>query len=264
MPSYAITGAARGIGFEFVNQLSADPRNTVFALVRSKATANRLTELKRRNVHIIEADITDNKALESAAEEVSSLTGGSLDFLINNAAFVESQRDGLTLDSYGPEELLTKDLLDSFKVNVIGVIRTINTFLELLKNGTAKKVVTLTSGLADIEVTVRAQFAACAPYSISKAAVNMVNAKYAAQYEEFVFLALSPGLVNTSTGTPDESKLPQFEAMVGKFRKLYPNFAGPITPEESVRMQLEVINGTTCEDTGKFLSHKKEKEKEWL
>ncbi|KAG1773984.1 hypothetical protein EV702DRAFT_1047992 [Suillus placidus] len=256
MPSYAITGAARGIGFEFVNQLSADSRNTVFALVRSKATANKLTELGRRNIHIIEADITDNDALESAAKEVSSSTGGSLDFLINNAAFVESKRDGLTLDFYGPEDLLTKDLLDSFKVNVVGVIHTINYFLPLLKKGTAKKVVTLTSGLADIEVTMNAHFAACAPYSISKAAVNMVNAKYAAQFEEFVFLALSPGLVNTST-----------KDLFGndwEIQRTLPQFRGPITPEASVRMQLEVINGTTLKDTGKFISHKRNKEKEWL
>jgi NAD(P)-dependent dehydrogenase (short-subunit alcohol dehydrogenase family) len=40
-----------------------------------------------------------------------------------------------------------------------------------------------------------------APYSISKAALNMVVAKYAAEYkaEGFVFLAISPGLVDTST-----------------------------------------------------------------
>jgi hypothetical protein len=50
--------------FEFVNQLSADSGNTVFALVRSKNNANKLTELRRHNVHIIEADITDNKALK--------------------------------------------------------------------------------------------------------------------------------------------------------------------------------------------------------
>jgi saccharopine dehydrogenase-like NADP-dependent oxidoreductase len=50
--------------FEFVNQLSADSGNTVFALVRSKATADKLAELGRPNVHIIEADITDNKALK--------------------------------------------------------------------------------------------------------------------------------------------------------------------------------------------------------
>lgn len=264
MPSYAITGAARGIGFGFVNQLSADSGNTVFALVRSKATANKLAELGRHNVHIIEADITDNKALKNAAAEVSRITGNSLDYLINNAGFVEAERAVLTLSSYSSEELLTKDLMASFSVNVIGVIHTINTFLPLLKNGKAKKVVTISTGLGDLDLTMGTEFDISAPYSISKAAVNMVNAKYAVQYkpEGFVFLALSPGLVDTSTSPPTEKELEHFMAMIEKFRKLYPDFTGPITPEESVRMQLKVINQTTVNDTGAFISHKGNKE--WL
>ncbi|KAG1886050.1 hypothetical protein F4604DRAFT_1877991 [Suillus subluteus] len=264
MPSYAITGAARGIGFEFVNQLSADSGNIVFALVRNEATANKLKELGRHNVHIIEADITNDKALKYAAAEVSRLTGNSLDYLINNAGFVESERDGLTLDSYSSEELLTKDLLDSFNVNVVGIIHTINIFLPLLKNGKAKTVVTLTSGLGDLDVTMGSEFTTSGPYSISKAAVNMVNVKYAAQYksEGFIFLAISPGLVDTSTRAPTDKELEQFMAMIGKFRNIYPDFTGPITPEASVRMQLEVINRITVNDTGAFISHKGNKE--WL
>ncbi|KAG1886058.1 hypothetical protein F4604DRAFT_60194 [Suillus subluteus] len=282
MPSYAITGAARGIGFEFVNQLSADSGNIVFALVRNEATANKLKELGRHNVHIIEADITNNKALKYAAAEVSRLTGNSLDYLINNAGFVESEREGLTLDSYSSEELLTKDLLDSFNINVVGIIHTINIFLPLLKNGKAKTVVTLSTGLGDLDMTMGSELITSGPYSISKAAVNMVNAKYAAQYksEGFIFLAISPGLVDTSTrarmflryflGYPQlitanlatEKELEQLMAMIGKFRNAYPDFTGPITPEASVRMQLEVINRITVNDTGAFISHKGNKE--WL
>ncbi|KAG1757029.1 hypothetical protein EDB19DRAFT_1900586 [Suillus lakei] len=233
MPSYAITGAARGIGFEFVNQLSADSGNTVFAIVRSKTTATKLVELGRPNIHIIEADITDNKALKYAAAEVSWFTGSSLDYLINNAAFVEPERDGLTLDAYSSEELLTKDLLDSFNVNVVAIIHTINTFLPLLKNGKAKTAVTLSSGLGDLDVTMNSEFVNSAPYSISKAAVNMVNA--------------NPGLVDTSTRAPTEKELEQFMVMIGKFRNQYPDFTGPITPETSVQMQLEVINRLTVQ-----------------
>jgi hypothetical protein len=51
-------------------------------------------------------------------------------------------------------------------------------------------------------------------------------------------------------------------AMVEKFKKVYPNFKGPITPEESVQMQLKVINQITVNDTGAFISHKGNKE--WL
>ena len=84
MPSYLITGGSRGIGvrfldlslpfqlvftlqtlqLEFVRQLGADSRNTVFALVRSKITTDRLLAVRTENVHILEADITDHIALK--------------------------------------------------------------------------------------------------------------------------------------------------------------------------------------------------------
>ena len=37
---------------------------------------------------MLEADLTNKEALKKAAEETSKLTGGKLDYLINNAAFV--------------------------------------------------------------------------------------------------------------------------------------------------------------------------------
>ncbi|KAG0707613.1 hypothetical protein DFH29DRAFT_1055838 [Suillus ampliporus] len=191
MPSYAITGAARGIGFEFVNQLSADSGNTVFALVRSKATATKLAGLGRPNVHVIEADITNTDALKYAAAEVALVTGSSLDYLINNAGFVEPERNGLNLDSYSSEELLTKDLLDSFNVNVVAVIHTINIFLPLLKNGKAKTVVTISSGVGDLDMTLVSESGTSVPYSISKACGQHGQCQVnAAQYkpEGFIFL----------------------------------------------------------------------------
>jgi NAD(P)-dependent dehydrogenase (short-subunit alcohol dehydrogenase family) len=85
---------------------------------------------------------------------------------------------------------------------VIGVVRTINAFLPLLKSGRAKKVITLASALGDLEFTLKTGLPSNAPYSVSKAAVNMVNVKYANELREdgFLFLALSPGFVDTSTG----------------------------------------------------------------
>jgi NAD(P)-dependent dehydrogenase (short-subunit alcohol dehydrogenase family) len=66
---------------------SVDPKNQVFALIRSRGTAGPLEELatKRKNVHIVVTDISDPKKLDQAAAEVSKVTGGSLDVLILNA-----------------------------------------------------------------------------------------------------------------------------------------------------------------------------------
>ena len=70
------------------------------------------------NVHVLEVDITDTPALEvfftfflgiydvnsaittiqAAAGAIGNLTGGTLNYLINNAAYVQDERQDYTLD----------------------------------------------------------------------------------------------------------------------------------------------------------------------
>ena len=46
-----------------------------------------------------------------------------------------------------------------------------------------------------------------------------------------------------------------FGAVIQRFKKVKPDLEGPISPEESVRMQLAVIDSLTIKDSGAFLSH---------
>jgi NAD(P)-dependent dehydrogenase (short-subunit alcohol dehydrogenase family) len=66
---------------------SADPKNQVFAIIRSRATARPLEELasKHSNIHIVVTDLSDPEKLDQAAAEVFKVTAGSLDVLILNA-----------------------------------------------------------------------------------------------------------------------------------------------------------------------------------
>ena len=94
---------------------------------------------------------------------------------------------------------LEEDLLDLFKVNVIGNIQLFNLFVPLVLKGRVKKVITISSGLADIELTSKFDLDNAAPYSISKAAMNAAVAKFSAQYakEGVLFMSICPGAVNT-------------------------------------------------------------------
>ncbi|KAF9469599.1 hypothetical protein BDZ94DRAFT_1303297 [Collybia nuda] len=264
MPSYVITGASRGIGFEFVRQISEDENNTVFGIVRNPATAKELTSLKRPNVHVLKSDVTDHRGLSAAAAEVAKITGGSLDYLINNAAAVNDEFAHLTLTGFEDQDVLAQSLRGMFNVNVVGVVFTINAFLPLLQKGSVKKVITISSGVADLDLTVTTGIAASAPYSISKAGVNLAVGKYAAQFksEGFIFLALSPGLVDTSTKPPTPEELEGYKQMITAFKQYDTTFEGAITPEQSVKMQLAVINNVTVKDTGAFISH--HGDKRWL
>jgi NAD(P)-dependent dehydrogenase (short-subunit alcohol dehydrogenase family) len=47
----------------------------------------------RSNIHIVHGDLSDYDSLKSAAKEAAAITGGSLDYLIANAA-MQSLVDG--------------------------------------------------------------------------------------------------------------------------------------------------------------------------
>ena len=84
--------------YEFIRKLVKDRSNTVIGLVRNKAaTEERLAKDSIKNVTIIEADITDFAAQQKAAAETATLTGGSLDYLINNAALLFTASDTMDI-----------------------------------------------------------------------------------------------------------------------------------------------------------------------
>ena len=78
-------------------------------------------------------------------------------------------------------------------------MHTINTFLPLLRAGQAKKVITISSGAPDIDITLATDFDHNVAYCASKAALNIAIAKYAVRFQRdgFLFLSISPGFVYT-------------------------------------------------------------------
>ena len=80
--------------------------------------------------------------------------------------------------------------------------------MPLVLRGDVKKVITLSTGMADAEMARKYDVFESPLYSISKAAMNMAVAKFSAEYakEGVLFLGMSPGMVDS--GTFDDSKLP--------------------------------------------------------
>nr|A0A455LLX2.1 RecName: Full=Short-chain dehydrogenase/reductase atnB; AltName: Full=Arthripenoid biosynthesis cluster protein B [Arthrinium sp.]AYO60875.1 carbonyl reductase AtnB [Arthrinium sp.] len=259
MSSWAITGASRGIGFEFAKQLSADGSNQVFALIRSEPSAE-LAELSsgRENLHVIQADVTDAQGLSEAAAKVGELTGNKLDVFISNAC-----HPGLDLRFHptsaflGKEKELKEEIDACMNVNLLGAINSINCFLPLIRNGELKKIIYITSPSGDAEFTRKCGVTVTVGYSITKAAMNLVMSKYAAELkgEGIKTLSLSPGWVDTD-GTRDMAPTPEIlEMALQVFQKFKPDLTGLMSVEESVRMQLNVINGLTVKQSGLALSH---------
>lgn len=149
--------------------------------------------------------MSDYKSLNAAAAETAKITGGSLDYLIVNGVYQNQEENFLSGTEFiGKEDLLLEALTESTKVNVAGTIFSVNAFLPLIRKGTTKKITVISTGLADLDAAQRSNLPCSIAYSSSKAAVNIVVARYAAELksEGVIFLALSPGFVNTRDDKP--------------------------------------------------------------
>ncbi|KAJ5648816.1 uncharacterized protein N7484_002539 [Penicillium longicatenatum] len=268
--SYLITGASRGLGFEFVRQLAQDPKNTVIGLVRNKAAAEaKAKEQGLHNVHMVEAQYTDLASLKKAAEVVKGITNGGLDYLVNNAAIVSHISEWKTLGDFDDDfETMERDIRESLEINLLGAIKIIHAFLPLVRNGREKKLITISTGMADIDLINATEVAFGSPYAISKGAINIAMAKYNALYNKdgILFLAVSPGYVSTERNIAEAAPADADKAavLVGKFAEYAPHFQRPLTPQESIKAVLAVMHKASIAngDGGAFISHLGNKQ--WL
>jgi len=265
MPSYAVIGGSRGIGLETVRQLAAVGHNTVFVTVRNIATSTHLatflSESGATNVHVLQADSTDHRAMKAAAAQVAEKTGGTLDVLINNAGLMGRKSSFRGLTDFEDEDELDPYFMEAFQVNVLGFIHSVNAFLPLLRKGSAKKIALISSGAGDPELIWKARVEIAAAYGVTKAAANMAMTKYAAllESEGFVVIALAPGHVDISA-TAIERRQPNPERdaamarMAQKLSAVIPNFnLAPLSPSVAVNWILKTIDHAGPADTGSFI-----------
>jgi NAD(P)-dependent dehydrogenase (short-subunit alcohol dehydrogenase family) len=221
---YAITGASRGLGLEFVRQL-LNRGDTIEAGVRAPNEARQLQELARSSegrLRLHALDIADPQSVDAFAATVGQ--GQPLDVLINNAG-VYGKDGALT-------ELDYESMAQTFAVNTLGPLRLSAALLPALRRGAARRIVHITSQMGSIgDNGMGGSYA----YRISKAAMNMAmrNMHVDLHREGFVTISMHPGWVQTDMGGPQ----------------------APLRPEESVRGMINVIDRLKAEDGGRFFSY---------
>ncbi|KAK3671924.1 hypothetical protein LTR78_008099 [Recurvomyces mirabilis] len=236
MPTYVVTGANRGLGLEFVRQISQSTDNTLLACVRSsnsdlddleKAASN-----NEKNTHILTCDtghLDSIKNFVSQAKE--SLGGKKIDFLLNNAG-INSVPHQNSL-SIGPE-----DLDEQIRVNVLGPAKTTEFLLAASLLDAKARIINMTSGLGSMTQSLTITPRKCATYSISKGAVNSLTVQQSGDVreklgKECVVICMDPGWVKTRMGG---------EGAV-------------LEPEESIAGMLKCIHGLKEDDNGKFFTY---------
>jgi NAD(P)-dependent dehydrogenase (short-subunit alcohol dehydrogenase family) len=223
--TYVITGANRGLGLEFVRQLSATDSSTIVAGVRSlKGDLTDLQALasKSRTIYILECDTASLDSISAFGAAVTKTLGpdGRVDYLFNNAGIN-------TVPTQTVLKLDLNDVQEHIAVNVLGPAKTVEALLPHLGQGSV--VVNMSSGLGSCGKGTRRS----AAYSISKAALNMLTVHQAAELKGrgVKVISMDPGWVKTRMG--------------GEWAALQ--------PAESIRGMLKVVHG--LEESGAFYDY---------
>jgi NAD(P)-dependent dehydrogenase (short-subunit alcohol dehydrogenase family) len=192
MVTYLITGANRGIGYEYCRQLQARG-DRVIAVCRTASE-----ELQQLGIQVEEGiDITSD---ESVANLHTRLDNTAIDVLINNAGIIKRvSLESLDFDS----------IREQFEVNALGALRITSTLLPLLKTGS--KIILMTSRMGSIGDNTSGNSYG---YRMSKVALSMAGKSLSHDLKPrgIAVAILHPGLVQTrmtnfTTGgiTPEES-----------------------------------------------------------
>jgi NAD(P)-dependent dehydrogenase (short-subunit alcohol dehydrogenase family) len=232
MPVYVITGANRGLGLEFVRQIASNQDNTIVACARSSSSD--LTDVKavaNSNTQFLTCDTGDVDSIKTFAQELSkTLHGKKIDFLLNNAGVNASpEQTSLTLS---PEALY-----ENVQINIVGPAKTVENLHSAGLLSDNVRILNMTSGLGSMERSATITPRKCAPYSISKAGLNMLTVHQSGELRETlpgcVVIVMDPGWVKTRMGG---------EGAI-------------LEPETSIGGMLKTLHGLKSEDNGKFYTH---------
>ena len=188
-----ITGANKGIGFEVARQLA---RKGIEVLLgsrdeeRGRKAAEQLTS-EDLPVSFIQIDVTQQSTIDAAVMEITNRYG-RLDILVNNG--------GVYGDEPKPSQLSLETIRANFEVNFFGAFAVTKTFLPLIRQSSAGRIVNVSSGLGSFhfQETVGRRYFHLA-YSASKASLNMFTLQLAEELSntKIKVNCCTPGLTAT-------------------------------------------------------------------
>jgi len=145
--SVLITGCSSGIGYDAAHSLfKAGWR--VFATCRKAEDVDRLTN---EGLEALQLNVTDETSMDSALSEILSRTGGSLDALINNAAYATPG---------AAEDIPTEALREIFETNLFGLHALTRKVIPVMRKQGHGRIVNIGSVLGYVVFKWRAAYVA--------------------------------------------------------------------------------------------------------
>lgn len=213
--TYLVTGANRGIGLEFVRQLTARGERVI------ATTRRESPELAGTGARVERLDVTDAGGIGALA---AALDGERIDVLINNA--------GVGSNAKSVDQLTFEELDRVFRVNAFAPMMVCRAVLPMLEKSDRKLIVNISTQLASIATNTGGSSYA---YRASKTALNQLTVCLSNELrgKGFTCVAMHPGWVKTDMG----------------------GSAAPLTPQNSVSAMLGVIDRLGVGDTGRYLNY---------
>jgi NAD(P)-dependent dehydrogenase (short-subunit alcohol dehydrogenase family) len=205
-----VTGAGRGIGLEVCRQL-AERGMTVVLTARDPEKAKAAAEqLVGEDLDVIPKalDVSNDESVRGLAAELEQQFG-TVNVLVNNAA---AYADWSEMASSADLELAQGVL----ETNLFGAWRVSQVFLPLIGRSRHGRIVNVSSGAGshgEPQFGLTTNRGSAASYGISKAALNALTAKLAAELEGTGVLvnAVDPGLTATAPGMEEIGARPVAE-----------------------------------------------------
>ncbi len=190
-----ITGANRGLGLALTEKY-LEAGDFVFAINRRES--RELLQFQERypgKLYLYPGDVSDENSIRKAMEKIS-LQSGELDLLLNNAGV------GLEQDLPLLEQLDFSTYLPMFQINAVGPLMVAKYAMPLLRRGTGKLIVNISSEAGSIGESKRTNDYG---YCMSKAALNMAGKimQNDLRKDGIKVLSLQPGWFSSDMGGPD-------------------------------------------------------------
>ncbi|ODV97880.1 hypothetical protein PACTADRAFT_374 [Pachysolen tannophilus NRRL Y-2460] len=241
--TYFLTGGNRGIGYQFVEQLSDDASNIVITTVRSLERSEKLIELSksRKNIRIITLDISDEASINEIPSKLKENNVDVIDVFISNAGISDSY--------WTVENAPRKVWLEHYITNSLGPILVYQKLHDFILNSKVKKLVFISSEVGSIGKFLPVSVSA---YGQSKAALDYTvkEISFELARENAIVFAFSPGMVSTDMGNYGLKKITEATPEAAAQLK-----ESMITDHESVKSMLSFIENATQESSGKFFRY---------